>query len=559
MGEQVYYLWLRFRVLIVAAFLILAVACGVLAAAANQTSEKTSAAPEEDTALDLLVSDAKSPQALSLRERCRTYSTTSEDLHECRRNLPQGLPLLLDPAGEAFLTESGWHSLKDHSIEVDSSVTELLAEADGGFSADLDNDGSLEYGVLVKKAASYNLVVLSLNDLGELYDTTYGRFETNIADVAAAIPWDIDEDGWNDILVVDTKGSFLVLLNSGWRGPGRFLLGNVTIANKAGAVLSDVADWLTTDFNLDGHVDVILVGPGGFGLLVTRLSGQEPPVALPFPLPPGATGVDVVDVNLDENIDIVVSFELVLAAGSETLCLDSNDGRPCVEFPASATDGGVAVLLQDEQGGFSPWKTAVLPNIPYASDVVSSDVDNDGEVEILVTSENPAESGSSLLILHRSYDPEKNVASLIEDTGSGPVGISASRLGVRDLDGDGIAEIILLGRGSTPVAIARGPAETARQLRIRVRGSANLDSNGTEVGAVGAILEIRDVDGTARRIVVGARDLPGLLITLPLPQPTWSGREAIPEVTILFPRTGRRLSLRQVAANTEIIAEEPAS
>ncbi|MFA5333400.1 MAG: FG-GAP-like repeat-containing protein [Candidatus Nanoarchaeia archaeon] len=312
--------------------------------------------------------------------------------------------------------------------------------------SDFDNDGDLDIVVLNQYDVSYTDAVFRVlfNDGDGLFSgTTVYVVDGNIVDLSIA---DINNDGYNDILIVNYGGSELdVYLNDGdgtftydsyveisW--PWKSIVGDLdndgdldviastyfdddisVFLNDGTGSLSYDDDWSDlggagdlklADLNFDGNLDVINadsnsdsiryrlgVGDGTFGSLNTLNVGTNP------------IGLGIGDLDKDGDLDIIASnngsdsFSVCLGDGAGSFAEDveydfdyaptyitlgdlDNDGDLDV-LATTQLSNNFMISFNDGDGTFGSSTLYGLSNSTYA--IAVGDLDNDGDLDAAFT------------------------------------------------------------------------------------------------------------------------------------------------------------------------------
>jgi len=585
MGERLYFFWLRFRWLIVIAALLVALGGGALLRIAGPSLDSGT---EQTTGTTVATGTVETVTAESLLAACAGLEDTA--VYECRAALPQAMPLVLSADRSSFIAGDAWRNGDGDLAPIaglDAGATQRISS---GFTADLDNDGYLEHVLVTGEVGKRTMHILTGSTVESLVDTAAVRGVSGTEDINMAAPFDINRDGWLDIVVAyrnprtpqsgaDSSGGVGLYLNNGWAGPGTFssdlrraFVGgsdNQT-GGERGQVLREAVDMQVTDVDDDGNLDLIVVDRksvlrifwGSSGELKNTKEITEAYVGENITLvrvPMGVTGIDTTDADGDGKTDIVASYDISIGSVTRSLCVAETNNRPCTMYPEISADGGLAVLLQGGDRDFSPAPALSVPGVTFASDVHAADLDGDGREELVLGREPLDDDGEpSVLVYRAELDGGKVVGYRAADTAIpgdlGPV----ARISAFDTDGNGTLDLIFSGRGKERTQTWTNPADAIRHLRLRFEGSARADAIGTSRTPIGVVVVVRDVDETERRIVLGDNDAHNeLVVALPLQDGVWSGTENVPQVKVTFPATGRIVELKGVAVNKTLVISEP--
>ncbi|MBI4601822.1 MAG: VCBS repeat-containing protein [Planctomycetes bacterium] len=358
---------------------------------------------------------------------------------------------------------------------------------------DFDGDGDLDLMLAELDAMGGSIEPGSKPGLAFVRNLGLGRFGDPVHSALASKPYtlhagDLDGDADPDLLAVftedDTTG---VLLN---RGDGTFE-GPVLYAGRPYSKVREVL----ADLDGDGDLDFVAKASNEMWVLVNRGDGSfdpGPSAAVDRPY-----YFKLADLDADGDLDIAV----VTAGGSE------------------APESALTILSSDGAGGFSARETHDVGE--YAQELGNADLDGDGDIDILVTRKSPPDiavfmnrgggrfdPGTSLVPGHTPTlvavadvdgDSDADVLSASDwlqgdletlavflNQGGGAfkapalfkVGDEPLRIEVRDLNGDGRPEILVLNYFSGDLSVLRnlggGALQDGVKLPIRIGGTADM-------------------------------------------------------------------------------------
>ncbi len=278
---------------------------------------------------------------------------------------------------------------------------------------DIDNDGDVDIATTRGYASNGTVTVTRNNGDGSFAPPQHMDAPVYASSVKLR---DLNNDGWLDLLWADKYPPY----SFRWKfnlGTGAFESQTRTVANvfTCGVTLDDAID--AHDFDNDGDLDVVLMENLGCG-------GQVINKRLFICENDGAGGLAVVtiienyvapyemmfgDVNGDGALDIVVAANTIevflgngdlsfqpgvvsggLAAKNGTLADIDGDGDLDVilTIPAQSTTGNaIGVMRNDGSGGFAPIQltnASRSPNLSVQTAVTTGDVDDDGDLDVLV-------------------------------------------------------------------------------------------------------------------------------------------------------------------------------
>jgi hypothetical protein len=573
MGERIFYFWLRFRWLIVAGAFIVTIGAGALSGSFLQAGGESSTVNSDTVTPEEVIVVADGTSALA---SCDGIEKRDE-LFACRVALEGRAPIVLNVEGTGFLVDGAWQDAFGATtpLEVAGSAPDTLTRLAAGVSVDLDNDGFSEYVIASGERAT--LSVLSQKPGGGVRDTAKVRGLDAISNVNLILAFDANRDGWLDLVVSSIRAvdgqtgvsgqlrrGVDIFLNRGWESPGSFGQGepvrNIPGANRTAAPVyasEHIADGYVGDIDGDGELDLTLIDRRGGALIhwgaETSDWGAELPTELRIPT--GATGLDAGDIDGDGDVDLIVSYDVSLGSAFGNLCPVQLNGRPCSPPPGMSIYGGVAVFVQDTPRALILSETLSVLDLRNASDVIIADIDGDRAADIVVSRETLDGEGGVTV-----YSPVNVNGTITEFEAGAEIGTGAvSSLRAVDLDGNGMPDIAMTGRGSAKAQLWINSNEARRFLHLDLRGAGGLETVGTARSAIGVRITITDIDNQTLSMT---SDLDhageGVLIHLPLTTGAWAGTEAVPRVEITFPLTGRTLTLTNVTTGERLTVDEPA-
>ncbi len=345
---------------------------------------------------------------------------------------------------------------------------------------------------------------------------------------------DFNEDGWLDIATSNSESDDISLLLGN---------GNGTFRSVYSFGVGTTPMFLATgDLDRDGTLDLAVAEAGDNRVSVLLGKGNgvfDQPV--PYPSGHGPTSISLGDIDGDDDLDMVVvnsgrfgyyppfSWSVLLNQGQGDFVLaqrfeeqkqkglfptgvslaDLNgDDLPDVTVTWSqpswrTPDGHVSVFQNQGRGRLTPWRT--IPAGFTLSAVTQTDVDDDGDLDLLVTS---VFTDSVNMLMQLS--PGRYTKPAYLDVGFGPV-----MLACEDLDGDGNLDLIVANRTSQSASILLG------------RGDGSFQPAGHyAVGAVPTAMGIEDFNDDGLPDIVtansGSDDVSVLL----------SGKAAIPSINL---------------------------
>jgi hypothetical protein len=355
----------------------------------------------------------------------------------------------------------------DRQFAVGRSPGSVLVE-------DLNGDGQLDLVVANEKS----------NDVSVLLDDGKGGFSPSRGSPFSAGPnpndlagGDFNGDGRIDLAIANHETQHVTVL----LGDGRGAFAPAPSSPVTVVVKPHVHGVAAGDFNGDGNLDLVtdswaddrvLVlfgdGKGSFATPGTYVDvGRHPYQRVRVADLNGDGKADIVSPNLEgDNVTILLgdgTGKFREPAGSPFACGDSPfnvaigdvnaDGKldlAIVNSPSSTSDrsgqDGLFILIGDGLGGFtkmagSPLATGKFPNIPAIGDV-----NGDGVADVAVSSPD----GDKIIVFTMSRKGAVTSRTAVSVPGH-PKGLV-----LRDLDGDGNAEIVTTNNGDDSVTVITG-------------------------------------------------------------------------------------------------------
>ena len=313
--------------------------------------------------------------------------------------------------------------------------------------ADFNRDGRRDAAAA---AAGTNVVTLHLGDGNGSFESGTGF--AACTSIRALATGDLNKDGKVDALSVGQTGMISVLLGNGSGG-----LGPKTDVDSGGTS-HDVA---VGDLDGNGTLDAVSDETSSGSIKAYSGNGSGGYAAAVLSALPGGSGcgdvdVDLADVNLDGKLDAVVAtggcgeVDLMLGNGAfsftgtsltmgtqpgHVVIADFNgDGRP--DLAASDMAGGTAVVrLQNPATPGAFLGSSAFTAITSPSDITVADVDQDGDLDLLVGSATQAafavlkNNGSGSFAAPIVFSMNDPVQSIVTD----------------DLNHDGLVDVITAG------------------------------------------------------------------------------------------------------------------
>ena len=334
---------------------------------------------------------------------------------------------------------------------------------------DLNGDGRIDLAV-----ATF--------DVNNLTTLLFGDGKAGFKRVAAPLPAsqhaqsivraDFNNDGAPDLAIANgTSNNIYVFFSNGFSaGTGRF----ATVPDKILPAGSNPYALATGDFNGDGVLDIacansdsndvtILLGDGKGGF--TQAPGS------PYPVGTSPQAIAVGDLNGDGQADIIVgnygsnNLTVLTGLGAGTFAAASfnagggprgvavadldGDGKLDVAV-ADYNDSTVRILLGDGSGAFRT-TSLTLPTGQGPQAVAIADLDGDGFLDLLI-----ADSGSNDLTVLLG-----NGAGAFRPANGSPysTGQYPTAIGIADLNGDGILDVMVANRDSASITVLIGASK----------------------------------------------------------------------------------------------------
>ena len=310
--------------------------------------------------------------------------------------------------------------------------------------ADVNRDGKLD--MIVADACAPNSFCGEPGGTAVFLGNGDGTFQTSVIYGAGGGDFDSLESlgpGYTSAVVVaDTTGdgkADLIVVNGGNASTAAVLLGNGNGTFQSWA-LHDSGGYggavpTVADLNGDGKLDLVSGDgcnpPGKFGACDFISNG------------PGAVGVLLGDGRGGFGGGVTYASGGYLA-GQPAVADVNGDGIPdvlvtnaCVDFNC-ASEGSVAVLLGNGDGTLKP---AVIYDAGgfYPTSVAVADINGDGKPDVAVVSYNLNNQTGTLAVLFGNGDGTFKAPVIY-----GPIGFGTpSGLAVRDLNGDGIPDVVV--------------------------------------------------------------------------------------------------------------------
>ena len=312
---------------------------------------------------------------------------------------------------------------------------------------------------------------------------------------------DFDLDGADDVAVCD--GAPRVYVSAG----GVMTLASIGLPASGP---SDMVDLLAPDLDDDGDFDLVVVRLSGVNIFLnlgnsTWTTGPSP--SLPPPLQYFQFGT-VGDIDGDGDRDLIVGM----------------DGAQPAPNYSQASSGTLRLLRNDG----ATWTTVVLAGLPITesySAALLADIDGDGAQDIVAARslDGPNTGVWGRVEIWRNLGGNAFARSAALESGLEVGGLgNIFTILHRDVDDDGLADLVLNGPYGTSVYARSGPAQTATLSRVGQSLGLSIDLLSVN-GSVG--------DTLSQSVAIGLAQP----ITIALAQSPWT---AFPSRFILFGKIG---------------------
>jgi|GEM_PF-1717846 len=368
------------------------------------------------------------------------------------------------------------------------------AEAEWG---DFDNDGDLD--AVITGTNSGNISSIYRNDAGTFTDIGAGLTALN----NGTARWgDYDQDGDLDLFIAGRDGSNVNQSKLYRNDSSSF---TEVAAGIAGVRYSSAA-W--GDFDHDGDLDLLLCGRNGAGnstnfTRIYRNDGNDTFTDLAAGLPGLSFGsVAAGDYDNDGDLDLVVSgtstsgsrFTGIFRNNGDETFTDISAGLPqwnnsSIAWGDYDNDGDLDLLFSGQESSGTPLTriyrndgsntftdiAAGMTGVFYGA-VAWGDVDNDGDLDAIVSGRTPASA--------RILNVYLNNSGTFADDGSGLTGFDISDLSMGDYDNDGDLDLLISGRdvgGNVIAKVYRNDSSTANTAPAAPSGLMATASSATSI------------------------------------------------------------------------------
>jgi sugar lactone lactonase YvrE len=381
-------------------------------------------------------------------------------------------PVVESPTGTvSFLdTNNGNAVLGTASLETstswltffNSSNPATVTEPNAVAAADFNGDGIVDLAVSASNTGATALTILLGNGDGTFTSTTtsptVGQYPDGIA------VGDFNGDGIPDLAVTSVDQSEVVILLG--KGDGTF---------NAGPTLSTsgTPQWIATaDFDGDGNADLAVVNGTAVSIFLGNGDGTfKSSITVPS-VGTSPVGLGVGDFN--------------------------GDGIPDLAIASTALNGPVSIFLGKGDGTFTAGTANPIPgNDIYPLGIAVGDFNGDGILDLAVTNYDAANQNAVAILLGNGDGSFKTPVLY------GGVGSNFHDLAVADLNGDGVADLVVAQFWSGPASTLLGNGDGTFQSAEGVMANAPLSTGHLAVadfdgdGAPDLALPNQDPNGTA--------------------------------------------------------------
>jgi len=372
-------------------------------------------------------------------------------------------------------------------------TTAGLAGDRGAVWGDFDNDGDQDVALVRHASTELRLYRNELIPGGTVsFTRTAGLIPYNAADPEGVAWLDYDRDGWLDLFLGD--GGRNELLAGGGPGQAFTAVGNAAGVNTLGDSLENGSWIAVTDFDVDGEMDLALADDVGGGFLLTGGNALFTDItttsAAGF-VNPAKRGLTFGDFDADGRFDLFVPQGAVGGGANALLRYDGANGV----FTDVAVAAGV--------------------DLPLAHDGAAwGDVDLDGRLDLVYYTLPAGDRIVLWLMLNRGDTDADGVPDFEAYTQEhllvNPSGFSPDSALLGDVDNDGDLDLLIASRNGghllfiNPLTDPTGAtrAQNPRYLRVLLFGN-GVDCNRT---ALGSVVLLRDC---ATQAILGAREVNG--------------------------------------------------
>jgi uncharacterized membrane protein YjjP (DUF1212 family) len=292
--------------------------------------------------------------------------------------------------------------------------------------SDVDGDGDQDVLITGSNSAFAPIAQLYANDGAGIF-SEFVMSENSFQEAAfSSIAFsDVDGDSTPDVLITGESSSFFpatnLYINSG--GTGAF--------DQVPTSLEGVADGSIafSDVDGDGDQDVLITGRNDPGDLVTKLYTNDGT----------GTFTEVTGTPFDQVDLSSIAFSDVDGDGDQDVLITGLNSSPA----------SIAKLyLNDGTGTFTEVTGTPFEGVAISS-IAFSDVDGDGDQDVLITGQNSATTPIAKLYTN------DGTGTFSEVMGTPFEGVFASSIAFSDVDGDNDQDVLITGQNSSDIPIAK--------------------------------------------------------------------------------------------------------
>ena len=340
--------------------------------------------------------------------------------------------------------------------------------------SDIDGDGDQDVLITGEDSAEDRIASLYTNDGAGTFSLVSGTPFEGVFFSSVAFS-DVDADGDEDVLITGQDSANAQIAK---------LYTNDGSGNFSEAMGTPFESWIGgsiafSDVDGDGDEDVLISGSSVSGSIATLYTNDG---AGNFSEATGTTfiggfpeSIAFSDVDGDGDQDVLITGGDMYFSGFTTMILHINDGTGHFQSPFEGVgngtltfsdidgDGDEDVLItgngyssriaklytNDGSGSFSPKRNTPFQGVQDGS-VAFSDVDGDGDEDVLITGWDPwTNDGFANLSLN------DGLGNFSEAPDTAFEGVAYSALAFRDVDGDGDEDVFITGRDNSSDPIAK--------------------------------------------------------------------------------------------------------
>ncbi len=398
-----------------------------------------------------------------------------------------------DVAPDLYISCVNQLFLNDGQGHFTALVTAGLSGDRGAVWGDFDNDGDQDLAATRYTSSDLYIYRNELIPNGTVAFTRIdGMFSFNPANPEGLAWLDQNRDGWLDLFLND--GGRNELLQNDGAGQSFTAVGNAVGANTLGGVLENGSWIAATDFDVNGEVDVVVSDDVGPGFVLSGSSAFYTDVTLSTGAAfsnPHKRGLTFGDFDNDGRFDLFVSQGVQVGVSNALLQYD-----------------GVA-------GTFTEVSAAAGLNVPLAHDGAAwGDVNQDGRLDLVYYTAPIAGQLELVTQINRGDNnsdgtPDFDTVTQLH-TLTNPSGFSPDSVLLADVDNDGDLDLLIASRNGNHLLFinplnrppAAGRAQNPRFLKVLLFGNGQ-QCNRT---ALGSVVLLRDC---ATQTLLSTREVNG--------------------------------------------------